>query len=267
MGTPQTSAARRAAFSVLMCWPVGISTLPPRWPHFFSEASWSSQCTPAAPAAIMPFISSNAFSTPPKPASASATIGASQYGADSSPSAQVDLVGAQQRVVDPPHDRGDRVGRVEALVGVGLAAEVGVGRDLPAGQVDRLEPGADLLHRLVAGQRAEGVDVVLVVQQCHSRSAPRRARVCSSCTDPGGGRRPRPCRSRSIPFQRGSVSHWCRSSSAAAPLRRSVDSCIRCPPSVVPWVQYCPQFPFRRSALRRTRQCEREEHAKVLALA
>ena len=36
--------------------------MPPRWPHFFSEASWSSQCTPAAPAAIIAFISSKAFS-------------------------------------------------------------------------------------------------------------------------------------------------------------------------------------------------------------
>ena len=61
-----------------MCWPVGISTLPPRWPHFFSDASWSSQCTPAAPAAIIAVISSYALSTPPNPASASATIGASQ---------------------------------------------------------------------------------------------------------------------------------------------------------------------------------------------
>jgi hypothetical protein len=87
--TPHTSAARRAAFKVRTCCPVGISTLPPRWPHFFSEASWSSQCTPAAPAAIIAFISSNAFSTPPKPASASATIGASQYGASASPSDQV----------------------------------------------------------------------------------------------------------------------------------------------------------------------------------
>src|SRR5260370_37259365 len=85
LGPPQTSAASRAAFSVLMSWPVGISTLPPRWPHFFSEASWSSQCTPAAPAAIMDFISSKALRAPPKPASASATIGASQYGAPSLP--------------------------------------------------------------------------------------------------------------------------------------------------------------------------------------
>ena len=58
---------------------LGTSTLPPRWPHFFSLASWSSKCTPAAPASMNDFISSNAFSGPPKPASASATIGASQY--------------------------------------------------------------------------------------------------------------------------------------------------------------------------------------------
>ncbi len=48
------------------------------WPHFLTEASWSSKCTPAAPASIIAFMSSKAFSTPPKPASASATIGANQ---------------------------------------------------------------------------------------------------------------------------------------------------------------------------------------------
>lgn len=77
-GTPATSAARRAALSVRMCWLVGTSTLPPRWPHFFSDASWSSQCTPAAPAAIIECMSSYALSGPPNPASASATTGASQ---------------------------------------------------------------------------------------------------------------------------------------------------------------------------------------------
>ena len=60
-----------------MCCAVGMRTFPPRWPHFFSDDSWSSKCTPAAPASIMAFISSKAFSAPPKPASASATIGAS----------------------------------------------------------------------------------------------------------------------------------------------------------------------------------------------
>ena len=78
VGTSDTSAASRAATSVRMNWPVGISTLPPRWPHFFSELSWSSKWTPAAPASIIAFISSNALSGPPKPASASATIGANQ---------------------------------------------------------------------------------------------------------------------------------------------------------------------------------------------
>ena len=37
---------------------IGTSTLPPRWPHFFSDASWSSKCTPAAPASIIARISS-----------------------------------------------------------------------------------------------------------------------------------------------------------------------------------------------------------------
>ncbi|SKW87903.1 Uncharacterised protein [Mycobacteroides abscessus subsp. abscessus] len=58
VGVLATSAARRAEVSVRMCCWVGISTLPPRWPHFFSEASWSSQWVPAAPAAIMAFCSS-----------------------------------------------------------------------------------------------------------------------------------------------------------------------------------------------------------------
>jgi hypothetical protein len=49
--------------------------LPPRCPHFFSLASWSSKCTPAAPASIIAFMSSKAFNGPPNPASASATIG------------------------------------------------------------------------------------------------------------------------------------------------------------------------------------------------
>jgi hypothetical protein len=76
VGTPITSAARRAATSFSTASRVGTSTLPPMWPHFLTAASWSSKCTPAAPASIIAFISSKAFSTPPKPASASATIGA-----------------------------------------------------------------------------------------------------------------------------------------------------------------------------------------------
>ena len=58
VGTPQTSAARRAAVSFSMNSRVGTTTLPPRWPHFFADESWSSKCTPAAPASIIAFISS-----------------------------------------------------------------------------------------------------------------------------------------------------------------------------------------------------------------
>ena len=77
----------------------------------------------------------------------------------------VDLVGAQQRAVDAANDLGDGVDRVEALVRVHLAREVRVGGDLPAAQVDRLEPGADLLDGLVAGRGAQRRDVVALVQQ------------------------------------------------------------------------------------------------------
>src|SRR5699024_4924943 len=76
-----------------------------------------------------------------------------------------DLVGAQERVVDPTHHGRNRVGRVEALVRVGVAGKVGVGGHLPAGEVDRLQPGADLLERLVTGERTERADVVLGVEQ------------------------------------------------------------------------------------------------------
>ena len=75
-----------------------------------------------------------------------------------------DLVGAQQRVVDPADHLRHRVGRVQALVGVGVAGQVGVAGDLPARQVDGLEAGADLLDGHVAGQRAQRVDELQVVQ-------------------------------------------------------------------------------------------------------
>ncbi len=75
-----------------------------------------------------------------------------------------DLVGAHQRVVDAAHHLRHRVGRVQALVGVGVAGQVRVTGDLPTRQVDGLQAGADLLDRHVAGQRAERVDELQVVQ-------------------------------------------------------------------------------------------------------
>ena len=63
------------------------------------------------------------------------------------------------------HERRHAVRRIEALVGVRVPGEVRVGCDLPAGQIDRLQAGLDHLHGLVAGQRAERRDVLLVVQE------------------------------------------------------------------------------------------------------
>ena len=77
----------------------------------------------------------------------------------------LDLVRTLERVVDPAHHLGNRVRRVEGLVRVGLAREVRVTGDLPTGEVDRLEPGLDLLDGLVTGQSAQSIDVILRVEQ------------------------------------------------------------------------------------------------------
>ena len=81
------------------------------------------------------------------------------------PLGPLDLVGAEQCVVQPPHHRRHAVRGVEALVGIDLGREVAVGRDLPAGEVDRLQPGLRHLHGLAAGERAERVHVVLLREQ------------------------------------------------------------------------------------------------------
>jgi hypothetical protein len=61
-----------------------------------------------------------------------------------------DLIGAHECVVNRPHQRGDAVGGIQALVRVHLTGQVGVSRHLPAANVDRFQTGLDLLHRLVA---------------------------------------------------------------------------------------------------------------------
>ena len=73
----------------------------------------------------------------------------------------LDLIRAQQRVVDAFHHLRHGVHGVQRLVGIHLAGDVGVGRDLPAAEIDRLQAGLDLLHRLVAGHRAQRVDKIL----------------------------------------------------------------------------------------------------------
>ena len=76
-----------------------------------------------------------------------------------------DLVGAQERVVDALRERRPRARGVKALVGVRPADEVRVRGDLPAREVDRLEPRLDHLHRLPARQRAERRDPLALREQ------------------------------------------------------------------------------------------------------
>ena len=77
----------------------------------------------------------------------------------------LDLVGALEGAVDAAAQFRTGVGRIQALVGIHRARGVGVGGDLPAGEIDRGETGARLLHRLVAGDGAQRIDVGLGLQR------------------------------------------------------------------------------------------------------
>ena len=115
------------------------------------------------------------------------------------------------------------------------AAEVRVGGDLPAGEVDRLEPGLHHLHRLAAGQRAERGDVGSSRRSSsQSRSAPSRASVCSPGrpSRAGGRRRPR-VYGRSMPCQRASSRQRASSWSASAWIRACGSSCSASPGSLM----------------------------------
>ena len=105
-----------------------------------------------------------------------------------------DLVGPAQRVVDAADHLGDAVDRIERLVRVHGAGGIGVRRHLPADEVDRLQPGLDLLQRLHAGQRAERRHLRLGLQQLPQ---PPGAAVGQGMGDRGscrrGGRHPRAC--------------------------------------------------------------------------
>ena len=77
----------------------------------------------------------------------------------------LDLVGSLEGAVDPAAELGAGIGRVERLIGIHGAGGVGVGGDLPAGEIDRLEARADHLHRLIAGDRAERVHIIVVLEK------------------------------------------------------------------------------------------------------
>jgi len=107
-------------------------------PHFFTDASWSSKCTPAAPASIMFFMISNALQRP-----AEARLGVGHERRE--PVGRLvalhvrDLVGALEGIVER-RSRAGTESRKQAWSGYILERVIRVGRHLPAAYVDRLSP-------------------------------------------------------------------------------------------------------------------------------
>ena len=76
-----------------------------------------------------------------------------------------DLIGTLQGTVDLARQFRSGIGRVEALVGIHRTGHIGIGCNLPARQVNRLQSGAGHLHRLIAGHGAKGIDIIFRSQQ------------------------------------------------------------------------------------------------------
>ena len=74
----------------------------------------------------------------------------------------LDLVRAHEGIVDALHHRRHRIDRIQRLIRVHLASNVSVRSHLPSGEINRLEAGLHLLHRLVATHGAERVDKRLI---------------------------------------------------------------------------------------------------------
>ena len=108
--------------------------------------------------------------------------------------AVLDLVGALQRAVDSLGQLGTRVRRIERLVGIHGAGGVGVGRSLPAGQIDRLQARADHLHRLVAALRRRARGPARLAAEAPTAETRRAGRACArSAASRGGAARLRRC--------------------------------------------------------------------------
>ena len=127
VGTPRTSAANRAALSVLTNWDVGNEHLASEVSAFLLARELVLEgAMLAAPLSISDFMSSNVFKAPPNPASASATTGAI-HDVPASPSAQAIRIRAPQRVAVILRTRvGTLLDGIERTDPIGLAGEVRV---------------------------------------------------------------------------------------------------------------------------------------------
>ena len=81
------------------------------------------------------------------------------------PLRMLDLVCALKRAVDAPTKLGGGVRRIQGLVRIHGARRIGVGRHLPARQIDGLQARPDHLHGLVSGHGAQCIDEGFGVQQ------------------------------------------------------------------------------------------------------
>jgi hypothetical protein len=160
------SAAKRAEISFSTASLVGTRTLPPMWPHFFTAASWSSKCTAGGTRGDHVL---HQFEGVQHAAEAGFRIGHDgQEVVDEFLVARIDaarpldFVGTLEGIVDAADHGRHRVVGIQRLVRIHGLRGVAVGGDLPARQIDRLEAGLGLLHRLSGGDGAEGIDVTLL---------------------------------------------------------------------------------------------------------
>ena len=77
----------------------------------------------------------------------------------------MDLIGARECLIEFADDIGHAIGGIQTLIGIHLAGVIGIGRDLPTAQVNRLQAGGDLLHGLIAGQGSQSGNVEIILQQ------------------------------------------------------------------------------------------------------
>ena len=63
----------------------------------------------------------------------------------------MDLIGTLQSLIDPFDYCRDAVRRIKTLIGIHLSGEIGIGRNLPAAEIDRLQSRLNLLKGLIPG--------------------------------------------------------------------------------------------------------------------
>ena len=180
VGTPQTSAARRAASRLRIAAWVGISTLPPKMAALLFGSELVLEMDPGDPRLDIGLHDLEAVQ---RPAEAGLGVGHDRREPVALRAAllMLDLVGALQRAVDLPRQLGPGVGGIERLVGIHRAGGVGVGGGLPARQIDRLqarrEPSASPGCRSPRPARAPARPASAIPTAAARRAAPG---VCST---------------------------------------------------------------------------------------